>query len=94
MTARASTSVRLHPKEKKLIDQAAQTIGGDLRSFIRIAAMEKAETVLADAAYRHYMEETVRRSLERSKTEPSISHAEVMRQAKERIGQMRAKKKK
>lgn len=77
MAERISTSLRLDPKERALIAEAAETLGDDIGSFIRDAARDRAESVLADAAYRHFMVEKLT-AANKSKAKP-VSQTEAKR---------------
>ena len=79
MAPRASTSLRLGPKEKVLIARAAAALGDELGAFIRGAARDRAEQVLADADYRHFITQKAKHAADRRKRAPALTDAELRR---------------
>jgi len=75
MASRASTSLRLGPKGRALIAKAAAALGDDVGAFIRCAARDRAEQVLADVEYRHFMEQKNRQAAGSRKVTPALSPA-------------------
>lgn len=84
MASRVSTSLRLDPREKALIAQAARALGDDVGAFIRVAARDRAEQVLADAAYRDYLFEKAKVAATQRKLEPSVTDAQLRRRLAQR----------
>ncbi len=74
---RASTSLRLGPKEKALIVKAAAALGDELGVFIRNAARDRAEQVLADADYRHFITQKAKHAAEQRTQSPSVSDTQL-----------------
>lgn len=79
MASRVSTSLRLDPREKALIAKAAAALGDDLGAFIRSAARDRAEQVLANAAYRDFLSRKAKSAADQRKLAPSLTDAEMRR---------------
>ena len=79
MATRASTSLRLGPREKALIVQAAAVLGDEVGAFIRIAARDRAEQVLADAGYRHFITQKAKHAADERRQAPSLTDAQLRR---------------
>ena len=79
MPSRASTSLRLGAKEKALISKAASVLGDEVGAFIRNAARDRAEQILADAAYRNFLMQKATLAARERKKKPSLTHAELRR---------------